>query len=1094
MGRVIGSGNSNNFGENYFIAKAAEYLDDTYILYWNRQVLGREFDVCILMPEKGILVVELKGWREDNILRVENQDTVIIRTADGEVSESPQKQARGYRFSMERYIRQNIGKFPLVFQMVGLPQVSKAFYRAHRLDVVMEETFTFLQEDLADNAAFFNKLDQALREVCSWNRDPFDRRTMLEVRNLFETDIRLEEEPETAAEEARAASYHPHDYSRFYYLSDTEVFREDEMKELTEQYLKGCKLYCACSSSAQMLSVVKALDTALSQRGLVRRRNDMAIAFEDRASHFPEAAPDDKSFTSFHCSISVLSEPLEPGAASFMIRNGQLDASQEAALKRLGAISPFNAEQYLIEHAAPERNIVIRAGAGAGKTHTMISRIGFICYSQNVPLSKMAERIVMITFTNEAADLMAEKLKAYFRNCYLVTSNAEYLSMISQIDHMSIRTIHAYAKQLIAQLGTSFGYGIDVGITSSEFYRRKKISDILDAYIHRKKQEQGADFTEKLGMPVYAIRDNILDFIGKLHNKSVDIASIEAGDFGSLGPDDPHRELHELLAAVIPAVEREYYQELLQSNRLHLSSMMSVFSRFIRTPESQNRIRRLKKEKDALQFLFVDEFQDTDDTQIESLLTLAQLLDYRLFLVGDVKQCIYRFRGATEKAFDRLRIDENPAAWLSFTLQKNYRTDSALLKLFDRSFSNWGARTEPLLTYDAATDRLIGTQNHNQAFLSRPDRFFRKLSISNDDLRMPALVEEIQRILRRIRYEEEHCRMTLSAKERSIAILVRENWQAEMVRTECAKLLPAITIQTNTGGDLYMSQPALDMMTLVNALVHFDEADYLYNLAASNFFNLNIPRSNLFEIRMKIKTGGWRAKVDEREQVNFIIRNMNPMLVNMDDKVNTWEKIVASLRAKPVLQVIRQIYTYLEPWRNYSGDAWKQQYYQLNVDLLFEQLINACHVDRLTINTLQERLHACIVSQASVDSRVPASAQKDEVPIQCITVHKAKGLEYGHVILPFCSASIDAVKKSPLRISAAKAGDRVRIGYSLHIPENGVSVQNDYYDESIEKIEKCREEARILYVAMTRAMRSFSWIHVEGKQNLSWQNLIETEA
>ena len=53
----------------------------------------------------------------------------------------------------------------------------------------MEEKFTILKEDLATNAAFFNKLDQALREVSNWNRDPFERRTMLEVRNLFETDI-----------------------------------------------------------------------------------------------------------------------------------------------------------------------------------------------------------------------------------------------------------------------------------------------------------------------------------------------------------------------------------------------------------------------------------------------------------------------------------------------------------------------------------------------------------------------------------------------------------------------------------------------------------------------------------------------------------------------------------------------------------------------------------------------------------------------------------------------------------------------------------------------------------------------------------------
>ena len=306
----------------------------------------------------------------------------------------------------------------------------------------------------------------------------------------------------------------------------------------------------------------------------------------------------------------------------------------------------------------------------------MISRIGFICYSQNVPLQKMAERIVMITFTNEAADQMEDKLKTYFRNCYLVTSRPDYLDLISRIDHMQISTIHSYAKELIAQLGTSFGYGIDLGITSSEFYRRRKISDLLDAYIRQKQTEYGKDYTDKLGIPVYAIRDSILDFISKLHNKSVNVGAIEPNSFGSLLPDDTHKELHELLASVIPTVEKEYSEELLEENKIHLSSMMSVLNRFINDPESEKRIQELKMDKGAQQFMFVDEFQDTDDSQIESLLKIAELLDYRLFLVGDIKQCIYRFRGAKEKAFDQLKIDENPDKWLEFSLQRNYRTDT----------------------------------------------------------------------------------------------------------------------------------------------------------------------------------------------------------------------------------------------------------------------------------------------------------------------------------------------------------------------------------------------------------------------------------
>lgn len=1089
MAKLIGQGDAGNFGERLFIDKAREYLDDTNIIYWNRQIFGREFDVCILMPGKGLLVVELKGWREENILRVEDNAAVIIRTDEGEVAQSPQKQARGYRFSLERYIRQNTGKFPLVCQMVCLPQVSGAFFKARCLDVVMEERFTILKEDLADKAAFFGKLDQALREAVHWNRDSFDPRTMLEVRSLFETDLIPEAAGETGNDREQAGPYHRHDYSRFYYFCKDDPLPVTAAKDMAAQYMQGCKLYCVFACREQLVTVLAALDEALTKRGLVRNRDQIEIAFDGSEGHAPAVGAVGDLFMGFHCSMSVLNAPADEEMPSFVISNGCYTPEQECMLRQLAGQSHFNLEQYQVEHADPGMNVVIRAGAGTGKTYTMISRIGFICYTQNVPLQKMADRIVMITFTNEAADQMGEKLKAYFRNCYLITSDPDYLQMISRIDHMQISTIHAYAKNLIARLGTSFGYGIDLGITSSQFYRRRKISDLLDAYIRQKEMEYGKNYTDSLGLPVYVIRDSILDFISKLHNKSVNIEAIQPQDFGNLRNGPSYSRLHELLASVIPAVEREYFQELLENNKIHLGSMMSVLNRFVNDPQSADRLRELKKDGPALQFMFVDEFQDTDDSQIESLLRIAQVLDYRLFLVGDIKQCIYRFRGAKEKAFDQLGIAENPGKWREFSLRRNYRTDKHLLDIFDRSFSAWGKREDELLTYQEDQDRLIGTRDYNGSYLARKDRFYRRLTAADESRRIPVLVEEIKRIQNRIQYEESRGQK-LSAKEKSIAILVRENWQADLIRTECARY--DISVHTNTGGDLYMSQPAIDMLTLVNALVHFDEADYLYNLVTSSFFQLDIPRANLYSLRQKIRNGGWRAKTDEKEQVNYLINLMNLMLANTDDRNNKWEYIVASLRTRPVLQTIRKVYSTLEPWLRYSSDPWKQHYYQMNVDLLFEQIINACNVDRLTINTLKEHLHNSIVSQLPVDSRTPA--QNDgEAAIQCITVHKAKGLEYGHVIMPFCSASITYMKKSQLHISTARHQGRHRIGYCMNVGDSGDAIQNEFYDEGAEKSEKAREETRILYVAMTRAIRSFSWVETAGRQNLSWQSLIETE-
>lgn len=1092
MARIIGGTNDGNYGEKLFVSKACQYLDDNHIIYWNRQLFGREFDVCILMPGKGILVIELKGWREENILRVENNEYVVVNTSDGEIQSSPQKQARGYRFSLERHLRQSIDKFPLVCQLVCLPQVSKSFYHANRLDVIMEERFTLLKEDLESNAAFFSKLDQALRETSTWHRDPFDKRTMLEVRNLFETGIDLTESNENEPAITNT-DFHQHDYSRFIYMGPEDSFSKPQLSDLVTEYFLGCKIYGVLSTITQLHALAASIDAELISHGLIREGENLEYDFENTKVHSPALSEDATAFKAFHITLSVASQ--DSGLSSFEVFNGCATEQETAALKQLSNISSFNVEQYLVEHADASKNIVIRAGAGTGKTYTMISRIAYVCYTQNATLQKMADRIVMITFTNEAADQMERKLKKYFRNCYLLTSDSEYLGIISRVDSMQISTIHSYAKKLISQLGTSFGYGIDLGITSSEYNRRRKISDILDAEIQRNAQKYGRNqYSQMLGMPVYAIRDNILDFIGKLHNKSVNVGEISVSDFGSLSSDNSHAALHELLASVIPQVEREYLKELQEDNKIHLNAMMSMLNRFVSAPGSEQRIKELKQDKNAPQFMFVDEFQDTDDSQIESLLKIADYLDYRLFVVGDIKQCIYRFRGAEEEAFNQLGIDANPDKWLDFSLQRNYRTDKALLNIFDHSFSNWGARADRLLAYTVSTkcnDRLIGTKDYNSYIANDPRRFYRRLPVHDETDRIPALVEEIKRIQRWIAYEKQQGKK-FSSEERSIAILVRENWQAEMVRKECAKL--GITnIQTNTGGDLYMSQPALDMLTLINALVNYDQAEYLYNLAVSNFFNLDIPKSNLFEIRMKIRTGGWRAKADEHEQVNYLIKCLNPLLSNTEDPEKSWELIIESLRTKPILQAIRSIYARLEPWKNYApDDITKQHYYQLNVDLLFEQLINACNVDRLTINTLREQLYNSIIAQVSVDSRIP-SENSDADSIQCITVHKSKGLEYGHVIMPFCSAPIDRIKPSQLHVSIAKENKQYHIGYSLSIGETGSTVQNLYFDNVVEKAEKSREETRILYVAMTRAIRSFSWIELEGKNALSWQNLISKE-
>ena len=666
----------------------------------------------------------------------------------------------------------------------------------------------------------------------------------------------------------------------------------------------------------------------------------------------------------------------------------------------------------------------------------------------------------------------------------MITENKSWLHLVAKIDQMQISTIHSYAKALVNTLGIEFGYGCDVSVTSSEFARQTYVSKLVNDYIVDQSL-LNVHYAEKLGMPMYSLVNNIVDFIKKLQNKSVDVATLTEANFGFLtnGSDSP--ELHNLLAHIIPRVEQEYQVQLLDENRIHLSSIMSLLQMLMMDQNCQRRIQHLQKTTPS--YLFVDEFQDTDNTQIDILVKLCELLGSRLFVVGDVKQCIYRFRGATEEAFDRLPIADHKDQWKEYALRRNYRTDSQLLDLFDRSFRLWGHPDNGLLVYQPQRDQLLGTKQLN---LQVPvKQFYSQLHTRTDDGRMETLFDEIKRIQEWIACDIQNG-VKLSEEDKTIAILVRENWQAELIKAEGKRR--GFQIHTHTGGDLYQTTAAVDMLALVNALLHFDEPEYLFSLLASNFFGVNVPYSNLYSIRKKANENFWNPDECRNDMRNYLIKCIDDGLSRMPKEFNTWDSIVTALRTRPALQMLYEIYACLKPEHTYAkGNKWDQTYYRMNVDLLFEQVLAASNADSLTLNSFAKSLNICIMSGVSVNSRIPPI--ENAATIQCITIHKSKGLEYGHVIVPFAHFRIDMLKKAKLNVSVVEQDNRLLVGYAIEQPDTQNSYRNEYYNEQAEKAERSREEARILYVAMTRAIRSFSWIVQDNVTGLAWQSLVCTE-
>jgi ATP-dependent exoDNAse (exonuclease V) beta subunit len=149
-------------------------------------------------------------------------------------------------------------------------------------------------------------------------------------------------------------------------------------------------------------------------------------------------------------------------------------------------------------------------------------------------------------------------------------------------------------------------------------------------------------------------------------------------------------------------------------------------------------------------------------------------------------------------------------------------------------------------------------------------------------------------------------------------------------------------------------------------------------------------------------------------------------------------------------------------------------------------MIKFARIDALTLNQIIEYLGINILTRQQQLSR-STEVDDEGVHVICTTVHKSKGLEYGTVILPYTFEDISDIKKVKLE---ANYNDS-RLSYTV-LFENGIRERNSNYCEDREVDEQIAEETRILYVALTRAIRNCIWINnIDSAPHISWATLLE---
>lgn len=755
------------------------------------------------------------------------------------------------------------------------------------------------------------------------------------------------------------------------------------------------------------------------------------------------------------------------GRVRLTIIDGRFTTKEHKALVLLEhEDSSFNLRQYEIEHDGDDPFVVVQAGAGSGKTFVMTNRILYLLHTKE---DFHFSDIVMVTFTNEATDSMRRRLIESLNAKLLLTKNIKYLKWIEDASQLTISTIHAFFKNIIKEISPLLGYGTNLRLTSMTMEKKKILRDIMN------KQYGDSDkrVMSFLGLAIHELEDLAMDFWKRIENNGMSGEEVALMDWGDWGDTDyiRARNIQEALCNIFTEVEAKYDAQKLKNNSITMGDILHEL----------NRVQDESAAKDFIsskyKYLFCDEFQDTDDIQIRTIAFLDKVYDGNLFVVGDVKQSIYRFRGATDSAFEKL--EENikdrfgtTRAQTTYSLTKNYRTSGDILDELDKIFRMWGDKGYLRYEYSSKNNDVLIPQKseagvYKQIVLDNPwdreDMFF-------------ALIDRIE--------------WMIGSQNKSIMVLTRSNWQLQQVKQWCENAGKACAIRES--GAFFKGAAVTDFCALVEAMLYHSEPMYLFNLLRSAYCFKPIDTK-----RLESYSGS------KKEMLTYLNRLINEEL--------EWEKIIDELRKRPVMSVLCEIITSIRPSVKYGAiqkhiyeidgyeyeegirqaildakqyEADLQKLLQMLTELFsdeFSSLSDICNYVRLRINTDRD--------EESADVR-----DLDEMHcIQGSTVHGAKGLEFDYVVIPFMDDTFGKNDRSEILVDKEKK----QVGWQ-YVNKDGAEAHNLLYESLKQKEdwEVIGDETRLLYVAMTRAKEGlFCFTNEERNDGLAqnWADLLPEE-
>ena len=276
--------------------------------------------------------------------------------------------------------------------------------------------------------------------------------------------------------------------------------------------------------------------------------------------------------------------------------------------------------------------LLIIAGAGAGKTKTLTTKIAYLIEEGLAhPYNVLA-----ITFTNKAAKEMKDRLYA------LIGDLAK---------KVQVSTFHSFGLKLLRENYEKLGYESNFVIMDSD-----------DSLTVVKKIVKDLGYDPKIYNP-RAIRNKISSCKNEMMTPEI---------YERYAVSDYEKVMHQ--------VYEKYEDKLKKNNSVDFDDLLLLPIKLFKENPST-----LQKYQDLYQYILIDEYQDTNEAQY-ILSKLISAKNRKITCVGDDSQSIYSFRGANYKNILNFEKDYKDAK--TILLEENYRSTSTILDAANQVIRN----------------------------------------------------------------------------------------------------------------------------------------------------------------------------------------------------------------------------------------------------------------------------------------------------------------------------------------------------------------------------------------------------------------------